>query len=136
MPIRPENRGRYPKDWPEISRARKEAAGWHCEFCRAPHGKKIFRGLGKDKGTYMLPCGDKYDAETGQQLGRIYPHSYKGREVMVVLTVMHLNHQPEDNRPENLRAGCQRCHNAYDAPHRRQTARKRAALGDLFEGAK
>ncbi len=41
----------------------------------------------------------------------------------------HLNHTPEDvgapgNRP-NLRCWCQRCHNAYDAPHRAETRRKR-----------
>lgn len=35
MPIRPENRGRYPADWPAISRRiRFERAGGWCEFCR------------------------------------------------------------------------------------------------------
>lgn len=32
----------------------------------------------------------------------------------VVLTVAHLNHQPEDNRDDNLAALCQRCHLNYD----------------------
>ena len=41
--------------------------------------------------------------------------------------------------PKNLRALCQRCHNAYDAPHRQRTreARKRRQMeheqGQLFE---
>ena len=41
MPIRAENRDRYPKDWPEISnRIRFERAEGWCEFCRiAEHGK-------------------------------------------------------------------------------------------------
>lgn len=40
MPIRPENRARYPKDWPEISkRIRFGRAGGKCEWCGAEHGK-------------------------------------------------------------------------------------------------
>lgn len=40
MPIRPENRSRYPKDWPEISRRiRFERAKGRCEWCGAEHGK-------------------------------------------------------------------------------------------------
>lgn len=41
MPIRPENRARYPKDWKRISAAIRERAGDKCEFCgaanREPH---------------------------------------------------------------------------------------------------
>jgi hypothetical protein len=42
MPIAPENRGRYPADWPAISRRiRFERAGNKCEQCgatnHAPH---------------------------------------------------------------------------------------------------
>lgn len=54
----------------------------------------------------------------------------------IVLTVMHLNHQPEDCSDENLLHGCQGCHNRYDAPHRRAGIKERArvqrAAGDLF----
>jgi hypothetical protein len=32
-----------------------------------------------------------------------------------VLTVAHLNHDPQDCRDENLKAFCQRCHLRYDA---------------------
>lgn len=42
------------------------------------------------------------------------------------LTVAHLNHQPEDCRPENLMAMCAGCHLRYDAKHHAETrARKR-----------
>jgi hypothetical protein len=58
------------------------------------------------------------------------------RPLVIVLTVAHLNHEPEDCRPENLAAMCQRHHLAYDAHHHKQTAyrtRKAAACtGDLF----
>lgn len=47
----------------------------------------------------------------------------------VVLTVMHLNHDTTDNRPENLQAACQKCHLAYDVSlhvqHAHETRRKK-----------
>jgi 5-methylcytosine-specific restriction endonuclease McrA len=33
MPIRPENKDRYPKDWPQISARIRERAGQKCEDC-------------------------------------------------------------------------------------------------------
>lgn len=117
MPIRPENRARYPSDWKEISRRVREEAGNRCEGspafpdCRAENGK---------------------------------PHPQTGSKV--VLTVAHLDHQPENCARDNLRAWCQRCHNVYDMPMRRAgiAARKREAeakrrqadaVGDLLDGA-
>ncbi len=107
MPIRPENRGRYPKDWPAISLRIRERAGNRCEGspkwpdCRVANGE---------------------------------PHPATGS--IVVLTVAHLDHTPEHCEDENLRAWCQRCHNAYDAPMRlagiRARLRPLLASGDLF----
>jgi len=49
---------------------------------------------------------------------------------------MHLDHQPENNDHSNLLAGCQRCHNRYDAPMRRagtkQRMRDAMAVADMF----
>jgi len=57
----------------------------------------------------------------------------------VILTVAHLDHIPEHCDDANLRAMCQRCHNAYDAAMRRrgmrERERRRAAISDLFEAA-
>lgn len=39
MPIRPEMRNQYPKEWKAISIACKERAGWVCEWCGAVHGQ-------------------------------------------------------------------------------------------------
>ena len=41
------------------------------------------------------------------------------------LTVAHLNHVPEDVRPENLMAMCAPCHLRYDANHHAETRRKK-----------
>lgn len=105
MPIRPENRTRYPSDWRAISHAiRFDRAGGRCECrgeCGTPH-----RGEPAD----MVRC----DARHG------LPHPVTGSRV--VLTVAHLDHEPEHSEPENLRAMCQRCHLRYDRALHAQTA--------------
>ena len=115
MPIRAENRSLYPKDWSAISlQVRRDRAEWRCEMMDA-NGE-----LGR--------C----TAMHGE------PHPVTGSRV--VLTVMHLDHDPTNNDPRNLLAACQRCHNAYDAPMRRAGIRQRAraalATGDMFEPAR
>lgn len=109
MPIRPEEKDRYPPDWPKISRQIRDRAGDRCEGspafpdCRAANGQ---------------------------------PHPVTGSKV--VLTVGHLDHTPENCGDDNLRAWCQRCHLTYDRDHhartRLRTRRARRASGDLFGG--
>ncbi len=93
MPIRPENRCRYPSNWKEIRQSILVRADNRCEFC------------GVENHSFRL-------------------NPKTGRTIKIILTVAHLNHEPEDCRPENLRALCQRCHNRYDAQHRVETRRK------------
>lgn len=45
-----------------------------------------------------------------------------------VLTVAHLNHEPMDCRPENLKALCAPCHLRYDAEHHAETRTKQPRL--------
>ena len=42
--------------------------------------------------------------------------------IMIVLTIAHLDHTPENCDDDNLRAWCQRHHLGYDALHHKQTA--------------
>jgi 5-methylcytosine-specific restriction endonuclease McrA len=46
------------------------------------------------------------------------PHPITGSKV--VLTVAHLDHNPQNCADENLRALCQRCHLSYDREHRKK----------------
>jgi hypothetical protein len=109
MPIRPENRDRYPTDWPVISRAVKEAAGWRCE-CRGECGRGAGH-LAED-----LRCGNRHGRPAF------------GTGSIVVLTTAHLNHTPEDCDRGNLRAMCQGCHLHYDRDlHARTRSSTRAA---------
>lgn len=97
-PIRPENLARYPEDWPTISLAIKERAGWRCE-CLGECGR----------GTHDGRCPNRHGEPA------------YGTGSRVVLTTAHLNHTPEDCHPENLRAMCQGCHLHYDREHHAQT---------------
>jgi hypothetical protein len=115
MPIRPENRARYPKDWKQISlRIRNERARGRCE-CTGECGEVHY-------------LNHRCPALNGA------PHPDTGSKV--VLTVAHLDHTPENCADDNLKAMCQRCHNRYDAPMRRAGIKARArqsqAIGDMF----
>lgn len=138
MPIRPENKARYPKDWPQIRAMILERAEHKCEKCKAPNRTRIARGSGDDEGTYMLDTADVYCAETGEHIGQTHMSNYEVlRMTDVVLTIAHLDHVPENCSPENLRAWCQRCHLRYDAAHHAATAyktrRSGRAMADLFD---
>ncbi|MCA3194291.1 MULTISPECIES: hypothetical protein [unclassified Cupriavidus] len=139
MPIKPENRGRYPANWKQIRAEILKRAEDKCEKCKAQNGDIIVRGLGRDAGTYMTHEADVFDSETGEYLGqrRMSEYECNGNGVKIVLTIAHLDHTPENCEPDNLRAWCQRCHLAYDAEHHRKNAAKtrhdRKAVADLFD---
>jgi len=127
MPIRPENRDRYPppREWKAIRAAILERAGDCCEFCGKPHLQYVVAG---PEGQWLDEYGGA-DAWIDER-GRPCPPPPAGvrRSVRVILTIAHLDHTPENNADDNLRALCQRCHNRHDAPHRAETrARTRAA---------
>lgn len=107
MPIRPENKHRYPSDWREISlRIRTERAAGRCEC----HGE----------------CGDHDGSRCAAENGKAHPVTGS----KVVLTTAHRDHTPENVDDANLFAACQRCHLRYDAAHHRETAAatRRAAI--------
>lgn len=109
MPIRPSEKARYPTDWKIVSVLARERAGWRCE------------------GSPAFPECRAVNGEAHPETGSI-----------VVLTVAHLDHQPENVDPANLKAWCQRCHLVYDAPHHAknaaETRRQRKGNGELFDG--
>lgn len=137
MPIRPELRPRYPKDWPDISRRiRFGRAGGVCEGCGRPHGAMI-RCLAD--GRWFDARGNVWRSGRGRRARWPDLEDWSRlRLTRVVLAAAHLDHDPGNNRASNLRCLCQRCHLLHDRPHhlaqRRITYRRRWALGDLFEG--
>ena len=98
-PIRPENVERYPGNWRDLSfEIRFGRAGYRCE-CLGECGR----------GTHDGRCPN------------MHGDSAYGSGSLVVLTVAHLDHTPENCDPDNLRAMCQGCHLHYDRDHHAAT---------------
>lgn len=146
MPIREFERARYPVDWKAISAHVRCQAGNQCEQCGVPNGILIRRGVTAD-GVKVWRFADdpaimdSRDAESGDPVSDSSVDQCDFRPaVRVVLTVAHLDHQPENCELDNLRALCQRCHLAYDAAHHAANAsatrRARRAVADLFDPAR
>lgn len=160
MPIKPENRARYPADWPAISASIRARASNRCEWSCCHAGQySVGRWVSIDGLMRWLPVEGNTPPTTAQDLAFFYagegcdhrgqPWTYKQARdfvglwwwgekhpIVIVLTVAHLNHDPADCRLENLRAMCQRHHLAYDHDHHRAnsqaTRRARAGTLELF----
>lgn len=107
MPIRASERERYPANWREIAARIRTRAGNRCE------------------GSPKYPsCRAEHGAR------------HPVTKSVVVLTVAHLDHRPENCTDANLQAMCQRCHLTYDAAHHArnaaQTRRSQKRNGELF----
>lgn len=141
MPIKPENRARYPANWSEVRAAILARAGNCCEKCKVANGQIIARGAGPFAATYQADTAEVFDAETGEYIASVRMSEYQVKNmVTIVLTIAHLDHQPENCDPDNLRAWCQMHHLRHDAKHHAETARvtrrERLAMADMFEGEK
>ncbi len=141
MPIKKENIKRYPKDWKQISeRIRFERAKNKCEVCGVKNYSLIQyrdnKTIVEHEPPYKHPMGfSDYNAavELKQHLNE-WNDLYQLK--LVVLTVAHLDHIPENCQDENLKAMCQKCHNNYDKKHRRETVLNCRHVGQesLFNG--
>lgn len=146
MPIRKEMKALYPPDWKAISdRIRFDRAGGVCEECGAPHGALIVRSsinpdawllVRPQDGALMWDDGEDFRVIREDQLD----DQWSGKEIKVVLTTAHLNHDPADNREGNLAAYCQRCHLVHDgkdnAAKAARTRRARHGQMELFTEGK
>lgn len=128
MPIKPENKKRYPANWKtEIRPKILERANNCCENCGvANKSLLIYRNNKLDDiiepsdFVYELHKHDAGKTWTTYENGKLIRY----RKALVVLTIAHLDHTPENCNEDNLRAWCQRCHNKYDAKHRAETRQR------------
>ncbi len=126
MPIKPENRARYPKDWKTIRTEVLARAENRCEW----------EGCGlENKALGLRDLTGKWWPFVDFENGRV-PDSIRFEKdgetekngMRIILTIAHLDHTPENNgepgnRP-NLRAWCQYHHLRYDAKHHAESSRK------------
>jgi hypothetical protein len=120
----PINYDRYPLTWKtEIRPAVLERAGNKCEDCGLENGSIVWAVKFKGRTTGWFKF--KHEAEQQPRTYEIKKGKYvdNPKEVKVVLTVAHLDHDEtnHDVKIDRLRAWCQLCHLRYDAKekHRR-----------------
>ncbi len=140
MPIKAENKPRYPANWNAIVLRIRQRAGNRCEFCGVRNHS--IGGRLKD-GSFLPAIPDEHMLMLRwPKPGTIavcgdYRRSERLRVIRIVCTVAHLDNKPENCADENLRYLCQRCHLMYDRQLHAQTAyrtrRARKAISDLFE---
>lgn len=155
---------KYHPDWKQIAAAIREREGHKCKFCGIPNYAIIRIHPCVING---LPLADIVDqppfVEMKAIMGQSETFKVSDKEASryalallkdgldfkvggfkytrVILTVAHLDHNIENNDPENLAALCQKCHLTYDAKHHAKNskatreAKKKAATRqiDLFE---
>lgn len=94
--------------WKAIRKSILNRAGDYCEVCGVANHLTI-RRWSRNKAVYIKDNTEfpKYMG-TGRYLSPI----------KVVLTIAHLDHNPDNEGWNNLRALCQLCHNRHDAKHR------------------
>lgn len=93
----PWNRSLYLKNWEVLAAQIKSDANWVCQGCGKPCRKS-----GESIDNFLARC-------VGLPEDEVREHPTKW-----VLTVAHLNHDPSDNRPENLKPLCAPCHCRMD----------------------
>ena len=131
MPILPENKARYPKDWDKVVVPRiRKRSGDRCE-CSGQCGKHEGR-CNAVNGCYGLWEAPGKFIHMFTRRDYMIVREETEKLIRIVLTVMHLDHTPENCEDSNLLHGCQLCHNNYDMPHRRETKRARKAARDMF----
>lgn len=139
MPIRPQHRWLYPIDWQQLTNMiRFERAKGKCEQCSRPHGTTVIH-LGD--GRWWDDDGQVWRDGRGQVVRKLEPPSLSDtalKTTLVYLATAHLDHDPTNSHPKNLKAFCQRCHIIHDRDEHRRRRRitflLTRAIGDLFDG--
>lgn len=108
---------KYPSNWKQIRASILDRAGHKCEQC----GVKNY-ALGVRVNGQFLDCTN----DPMQLESFVCVDELKG--IKIVLTIAHLDHNPQNNDPSNLKALCQKCHLTYDAALHSQNAAKTRAL--------
>ena len=107
MPIKPENKARYPKDWKQIRERILLRASHKCEQCGVRNHALGYRDPDDGRFIECVSAG----------------HATGYRVFKIVLTIAHLDHIPENCADDNLSALCQLHHLRMDAYEHAKNAR-------------
>lgn len=133
MPIRPENKARYPTDWKLRSRFVRFIRAKHCcEFCGV---RNYSVGYRDEDGEFQCEWSyRKYSDARAKAIDLNELYWTDNKYIVIVLTVAHVHdHRPEAASLLNLAALCQRCHNILDMAMRQRNRKANCNLTlDMF----
>ena len=95
----------YHPNWKNIRKSILHRANNKCELCGAPNYSLIQRIKGAEYPWYIVENAKDYDSKTSNI-------------IKIVLTIHHIDYDKKNNKPYNLLALCQKCHNKLDMPLR------------------
>lgn len=102
----PMERERYPKDWRQLSLSIKDESEWRCRGCK----KQCFKP-GEKLSDFIIRVFGGIEGEAWREAAD-HPGRFR-------LTVAHLDQDPKNNEPSNLKALCNVCHLQNDRPHQK-----------------
>ncbi|ABW31120.1 hypothetical protein [Acaryochloris marina] len=115
-------RARYPDNWDEIALQVKDAADWCCTECGKPCRKPGVEWL--HFSFWLMITHPEWFPITSER--------EEQKPQRFTLTVAHLDQDPQNNHPDNLKALCAPCHLKFDAPFRKANAfTKREWFGQM-----
>lgn len=133
MPIKEENKKYYEgKQWQYFRAWALERAEHQCQLCGVDNYAVVTYN---ENGKREIDSTEQYLDING--VPRIYSEARSYADMMnrdvpnmkfivIVLTIAHLDHNPENNHPDNLRALCQKCHLNHDKElHKKNAAETR-----------
>src|SRR5579885_1564289 len=122
----PMDRSRYPANWNDIALSVKQAANWTCQGCGRPCRKpdeNLFDFVKRIQGCNYAEL-DWVNQTAIATIGA-HPQRY-------TLTTAHLDQDPGNNAPDNLKALCSVCHLRHDRPFQEANRlAKRERFGQL-----
>jgi 5-methylcytosine-specific restriction endonuclease McrA len=112
---------KYPANWfTEIRPAVLKRAKNHCEICGTSNYTVFTEIKFRDGITVPMIFPAMQTFQRAVDIKRIF-----GKGKIIVLTIMHLDHDTTNNDMNNLKAACQKCHNRHDVGFRRQNRKIR-----------
>jgi hypothetical protein len=137
MPIAPQLRPFYGREWQEVIRPRiLSRAQDACECCGAPDGLFVLVGT---YGAWYDRAWERWRSPGSELVDLRPPHDrgifveappfFSIRRVQIQIGIAHINHVPGDDRDDNLAALCRRCHLLHDIGQHKATRSDRKDSG-------
>ena len=131
---------KYPVNWKQLRKEALERDNHKCHFCKVDNYDIGYRAANGDFYGWKY-IEDALEKHGDDLFSNVLKNCYdkKGnptKPIKIILTTMHLDHDIENNAPDNLVMGCQRCHLNYDKEHHmknsRETRNNKKGLQSLF----